>query len=153
MIDLGERNLIQSLSSTWIDAYKGTAETVFPGQDRDMSGCEKWNELQVPVIRELPRVNAGMRLQRVNFDVHCFVRRGSDPKVVLDEVDSVRKALGCRTWGVRDYTDEARPVIGVVRTQEVEVRDLTRLEQRVLGSELAHVLVSCRGFAQTTEFE
>lgn len=150
MVQLGCRNLVQSFSAFWDDQFAGDCPTIFPGMQVDASDWDCWVELQTPVIREVQRSQVGLQMVRFFVDVHCFVRRDTDLKKVHTVVDAVREVLSRSVWMVRDGTLSGQPVIGAARMGETEVRDLSRIEQRVLGGDLTHMLVSSRGLAQLT---
>jgi len=142
------RDLFQSLMGFWEETFAGGCPSIYPGMKDDFTAESTWVELQVPSCLEMPSSHVGLKSMRFLLDVHCFAKRGTDLKTMPLLVDATRDAVSRRVWAVRDFAEEAKPAVGYARMGDVEVRDLSRIEQRVLKSELQHVLVSARGIAQ-----
>lgn len=144
-------NLVQSLTSYWRDFFPGSCPTIYPGMQRDATGWQAWVEWNLPFFQEEISRDAGFQRLSFTLDVHCFVEQGKDLNKIRELVDQVRQTLSRKVVMIRDFNLSVLPVTGYARFEEVEVRDLSRLERLEAGSRIAHFLLSFRGLAQTTE--
>lgn len=140
--------IVRSVQVHWNDVFDA-CPTVFPGQQIDVSSQTAWVELWVDLWDEQARREDGPERISVSATVHCFSRHEADTTEISRIADAGRAALTRQTVGVFDHGQSGAPLVGWLRLRESELREMTRSHDGDLRGALRHVVVLCRGTAES----
>ncbi|MAT14601.1 MAG: hypothetical protein CMJ46_04950 [Planctomyces sp.] len=137
-----------SLMSYWRDEVVVDLPTIYPGMRLDTSSLPGWLEWRTEFWKPYAQRSGQWELQRLSVEVHVYAK-GLDTGPVLQRlIDGVLPVLTRKTIEVHDYEQSGTPLLGYVRLDEPEVRELSREELNRSGSTLRHALIEWRGRAQ-----
>ena len=143
-------DIVRSVQRHWDVEFSGGA-TLYPGQQADVSALDEWTELTVEVWREEVRRDVSPDELLVAATVHCFGRHPQRPGRARLLADAARDALHRQLIAIHDFMTSDLEEIGVVRTREAELRDLTRVHAAETRGWLQHLVVTVMGTAAEVE--
>lgn len=137
-----------SLMSYWRDEVEVEAPTSYPGMRLDTSALAGWLEWRTEFWKPYVQRSAQRELQRLSVHVHVYTKGLHSGPVLQRLIDGVLPVLSRRTIAVHDPEQSGAPLVGYVRLDEPEVRELSREELNRQGTTLRHALIEWRGRAQ-----
>lgn len=141
--------LVTSLAAHAAGELPSELIVLWPGMTLDTDGLSEWVEVWCDAVDGLAQRDRPPEQRDVTATVHVFVRPSSNTARVQAVAELVRGAFSGRVIAVQDGSTSPAEKIGVLRTREADVRDLTRLHAEEQRRPLRHVVVLVRGVVQS----
>lgn len=139
-----------SLYTDWEAAAPAGVAVIYPGMKLDTSAIGEWIELAIENWSRRPQRHGARERVRFVLVVRIFVRPTTNKGRAQELADDVREALSQQSYVVRDFDASGSPVLGHLRLDEPETRDLSRMHLQSTGTPLQQMQLSFRGTAEET---
>jgi len=124
------------------------AAVAWPGGQLETDALAEWIEVGCDAVDGVVQRESPPEQREVAITVHVFVRSSNDTARVHALAEQVRAAFSGRVIAVMDSSGSPATKVGVLRTREADVRDLTRMYAEEQRRPLRHSVVLIRGTVQ-----
>ena len=102
----------------------------------------------MPVIESPPRRDIAPERHLLTIHLHLFHRQPANPHQVQQELEAAKNHLTHAIIPIRDLSDQALPIIGMIALHEPELRDFSSLSNQTAEHTLTHHVLSFTATAQ-----